>query len=1210
MYPKLYNANETNFIHNGLGLLTGTISAIATEELNGMFELNMEYDSEGFLADVIQEEMIIKAKANDKQEEQLFRIYSITKNHENDNLIIAGQHVTYDLGNNFVEELHANNLTKKQVMELIGSSTAYPHPFDVTSTNTTTQSSTNLYRTNPLRMIGGMEGSVLQIWGGQIERDNFRLVMHDRRGSDDGVLVIYKKNLTGLNAEFDISSLKTRIFPFVYKEATEDEPEQLITVPGKYIDSPHIDDYEMPYILPVDFSSEEGIETSQDLLKVASSWFEETGRDKPKVEMEVQFEHLWETEEYKDVAVLELVGMGDTITVRHGKLKVEGTAIVNRIEYDVLAEKNIAVDVGNVKASFTDKVNDVGRIIDKVDEIDKNANQAIRAVNGKNTIYYGPDEPTTGNVDDIWFRVVDGEYTRTYRYDGIQWQLIVSADVKDIEETANSAHDRADEAVEKANLATSNANEALAEAQTAFDKAQESLSTAEGLTSRMQSVEGNITTINQTTESYGRRIENAEGDISTLSNTAQGLQNRITNAEGDISSVTQLANTLQTRMKDAEGNINILTQTASSLDSAIKSVKYDLENLDGRNLLKQTENLNGKFGSGYQGAKVTYTKVDMSEEWGFPEAYRLDTSGGTNTIKALYISANYTTEPLVLEENYTYSIYIKNVGNNTVRVYLNGLSPTGGGQGEDIAPGVSKRVILHGKRRKDYDWFQPRFQALNVSDSLSFIIAREQLQRGPVTGWQPSPEDAINYTQSQISQLAENINLRVMKGDVINQINIDTSGVLISGKKLILDGDTTVTGTFRVGNANITSIDAGKLTTGVLDAGQVTLINLRGLDIYGSRFRSSTGTDFMEITGGNIRLQNANNRYLQMSPTGFYGYNAGGSVRFQADAKLVTSAALGTSNLNVYLAADDTGEVGEVRTVKWSTLGGGGSSTDYDYIDIRTRAIRSPIGRHFYIGTDGGELRVMSQGLLSSGVYRDVRASVYYGAGFRTTSTSLWMGTDSAMHVVNKGYLENSSGSPTYRDIYARRIYNTAMITSTDNAYIGADSELRVVNKGLGSIYRDVRAAKILGNVFAFNSSLGGKHIYIRPGGSDGEVRITAPGSTSSYRSLRTSKVYETSSEKFKRDIRKFEGSALDLINQSVIYDYEKEGVNGREIGLVIERETPSCIVDGDAVDGYSMRSLSWKAIQELDDNLNLTKEELVLKIAKLEARINKLEAA
>src|SRR5690625_703766 len=183
MFPKLYKSDETNFNHNGLGLLRDSISAIATEELNGMFELQIEYDSEGFLVDEIKKEMIIKAKANDKQDEQLFRIYSITKNHENDNLIIDAQHITYDLANIYVEKMKAINVTKKQVMEQIGASIAYPHTFNDMSSNNTTRTSTSLYRTNPLQMVAGMEGSVLQIWGGQIERDNFNLILHDRRGS-------------------------------------------------------------------------------------------------------------------------------------------------------------------------------------------------------------------------------------------------------------------------------------------------------------------------------------------------------------------------------------------------------------------------------------------------------------------------------------------------------------------------------------------------------------------------------------------------------------------------------------------------------------------------------------------------------------------------------------------------------------------------------------------------------------------------------------------------------------------------------------------------------------------------------------------------------------------------------------------------------------------------------------------------------------------
>lgn len=450
-----HNINESDFYNNGYGMLKDAIVAYAEEELNGMFEFHMEYDSEGYLVDELKEERIIKAKAQDKLGYQLFRIYSITKNHENDNIIVKAQHITYDLANNFIESLVASNMTKRQVMEQIGNQTVRPHPFNVTSTNNSTQSSTELYRTNPLQMIAGMQGSVLQIWGGQIERDNFRLIMHDRRGSDDGVRVMYKKNITGLEATFDISGLVTRIYPFVYIDATEDSPERLITVNGKYIDSDLINSYSQVYIKELDYSSDDRIDTQDktnaeirsQLTAVANRYFDETGNDKRRATMEVAFEHLWETEEYKDVAPLELVGMGDTVSINHSKLNVEASAIVNYIRYDCIAEINEEVKLGSVKARMSDSINRIDRVEKEVEDVRNEANKAITSANGKNTTYYGPAEPTGKLVKgDTWFRVVDGQYTRTYRYDGIEWKLILDMADKEVEELADSAKKRADEA--------------------------------------------------------------------------------------------------------------------------------------------------------------------------------------------------------------------------------------------------------------------------------------------------------------------------------------------------------------------------------------------------------------------------------------------------------------------------------------------------------------------------------------------------------------------------------------------------------------------------------------------------------------------------------------------------------------------------------------------------------------------------------------------
>ena len=73
-----------------------------------------------------------------------------------------------------------------------------------------------------------------------------------------------------------------------------------------------------------------------------------------------------------------------------------------------------------------------------------------------------------------------------------------------------------------------------------------------------------------------------------------------------------------------------------------------------------------------------------------------------------------------------------------------------------------------------------------------------------------SPDGIKNY--SALTQLSDDINLRVKKGDVINQINVSTESILIDGKKIHITGDTV--------------FDNGVIVQGMLAAKAVTADNL------------------------------------------------------------------------------------------------------------------------------------------------------------------------------------------------------------------------------------------------------------------------------------------------------------------------------------------------------------------------------------------------
>ena len=80
---------------------------------------------------------------------------------------------------------------------------------------------------------------------------------------------------------------------------------------------------------------------------------------------------------------------------------------------------------------------------------------------------------------------------------------------------------------------------------------------------------------------------------------------------------------------------------------------------------------------------------------------------------------------------------------------------------------------------------------------------------------------------SKISQMSDDINLRVQKGDLLSQINIQAGSTLIQSKKLFLDASSVVfSGNAFIPSAAITDLSADKITAGTLNAGNVNIINL------------------------------------------------------------------------------------------------------------------------------------------------------------------------------------------------------------------------------------------------------------------------------------------------------------------------------------------------------------------------------------------------
>ena len=183
MIPILYAASETDFTTNGIGLLTDAVSCTVTEERNGAYEATLVYPAKGHLAEYIAEDAIIKAKANDTDEPQLFRIYKSGKQ-IGSNTTWNAEHISYELTGNPVERFSISGVNAEQALNSLLAAAVFKHKYTATSNITTVNKTSIADVVSVRKALGGVEGSILDTWGGEYHFNNYRIELLKARGAD------------------------------------------------------------------------------------------------------------------------------------------------------------------------------------------------------------------------------------------------------------------------------------------------------------------------------------------------------------------------------------------------------------------------------------------------------------------------------------------------------------------------------------------------------------------------------------------------------------------------------------------------------------------------------------------------------------------------------------------------------------------------------------------------------------------------------------------------------------------------------------------------------------------------------------------------------------------------------------------------------------------------------------------------------------------
>lgn len=348
MIPILYKPDAKTKI----GWLAEASDCQCTEERNGVFELEFQYPMLGRYAADLVIDRYVKAKPNASAANQFFHIRKVSKP-INGMFTVSCEHISYALSGYPVTTVSASGNAQVAINAILtaaknqlGKDTG----FSVATTDITLSSSIALTNVSARAALGGVSGSVLDVYGGEYEFDNHTIKLHKARGKDRGVRIAYGRNMTELKCDIDMDSAYTGIYGYVKNDNVDLHSYKAVTNSSGINAKTLIRDFSSG------FSGGDSEITQSGLDSAVSAYAAANDINSPTVSMTVSFVDLSQSPEYASFSALESVSLCDTVQIYHKDLNINIKAKVIKTVYDVLRERYTSIDLGSPRANFADVI--------------------------------------------------------------------------------------------------------------------------------------------------------------------------------------------------------------------------------------------------------------------------------------------------------------------------------------------------------------------------------------------------------------------------------------------------------------------------------------------------------------------------------------------------------------------------------------------------------------------------------------------------------------------------------------------------------------------------------------------------------------------------------------------------------------------------------------------------------------------------------------
>ena len=569
--------------------------------------------------------------------------------------------------------------------------------------------------------------------------------------------------------------------------------------------------------------------------------------------------------------------------------------------------------------------------------------------------------------------------------------------------------------------------------------------------SKVNQVETTVDSVKTTVASVKTTADTALSKATQTETTVNGLKTT-------VSSVESTANTALTKATQVETTANGIRQTVTEVQTELEKKKTNKDFIT-----SNTASNNAKKWTKF--ARTILTRQYQDAAAGLDIIYNGD--GGAlpkpSTIYIRHKQQNAMGQPTLVEIALTETSEIK---------------------AEDLAAVITSltttETVVEYYIRNNIGYSVLNFAPFNeVSpDKISYFASQPFLDDLPagvqatIYGKERGNLAGVTGVSSQITQLSDTINLKVSKGDVVNQINVSTESILIDGRKVHITGQTTIdngviktaqiadlsVSTAKIANAAITdakigSLSATKITTGTLNAANVNIINLNANSI-------TTGT----ISGTNLSINLA---------TGEVIFNKG-IIKNLDDTFQMNITTGVTASRGEYLSPNDTG----------NTLAAGYNLMN-GKIEFYTGTFGEATASYGGLTTETHSGQYKENGIWQAGMWSGNRPAI--ALKMANPNTSVWQSVHRAVLLSSTEYQEPFSSSFFTDATWLGYGDNSGADTKQNirGAGIGVKQSGSDVNKDeAGGLFSEAwviaRHGVYLASGYAYDSTISGRR-YLAP---------------------------------------------------------------------------------------------------------------------------------